>query len=1062
MTYSQNNQFSSRRFSPTRSDRPCLICDDIKGKCRIISDDLVLCMTHPTDAELVGWRYLGETKGSYYAGKYVKERQESKSERLVRQETNRRLRSAQQKAERERLAKLPDAAQRDRQFNGYCQKLVLNASDKLDLQRRGLTEREILKLGAKSIKAGYIVPIRNPQGQILSAQIRLRDAESGRYRWHKPFGIDARQQNGELPLAFHAYLPAQLERIVLAEGTGVKPFLAAKFRKCSAIGASSGQFVSCKATLIAYLQDLGASPALTRLEYAIDAGDVVNKQVMRRHENNLDFLVELGYAIDVLWWGQFTKDDDDLDELPNDSNIELLTVEQFFEIAKYKPKAKFAPFQWLQDKLFPKPKAKGFARSLQVTSPALEYKSGTRLETWRNSLQAHKHVLDASATGGGKSHDAGLLSPEMFDGIDRIIYVSNDSRNVTTETLQEWQMLPARHNGLTDRSGKLRRAKQGDDLHVSSNCSRTGAIAALRNKAISDTSIVCETCPLLNACRHASGDGYGFRHQRAKAFKSSILRSHPSSLPSPEEYDYSKTLLVWEEVGESLSTIRQISVDRADIDAAIAKLSRTDIENRQQVIDLLNKLHHQLANKARFGLDYNKIKEAIPELVDSSLLADLLQPDLSILDTIDGIADSEFDLVKGKDKRELARLNSLLKSATTLHAVEIEQRIDREVLKQWLTEFIDILSGNIQHGDLYIQRGKLSVSLLESRLRDIAGKAASNLYLDATISQTDLELRLGYGVRVIKQEVQVLSSPVIFQVANIGRMGMQRGKEQTRQAEAIASHLRDLDPTTKVIDFKKFTTADGVWFRDSRGSNDFKDAKTFVVTGTPCSNIAALRAEYAVLTGSHPTDSDLDFAAFVDRHILANVRQCFGRKSGNRFHDGDKIYFLSDFDLGDILHHQIKASDITPDAMSKLEGLKSQVLQRINRAISESVDLLAASERQVADWLGLKRGTFIYHAKWINPLLKSLYSNLIQDLNENADLSTETLPEQSDLDLVKFWTGATERFLADDVSINSTLECIIEFFAEHIPQYLHHFVVKRLSVQARSHLFSTLAVFATN
>jgi len=208
---------------------------------------------------------------------------------------------------------------------------------------------------------------------------------------------------------------------------------------------------------------------------------------MRRHENNLDFLVELGYAIDVLWWGQFTKDDDDIDELPNDSNIELLTVAQFFEIAKYKPKAKFAPFQWLQDKLFPKLKAKGFAISPQVISPALEYKSGTRLETWRNSLQAHKHVLDASATGGGKSHDAGLLSPEMFDGIDRIIYVSNDSRNVTTETLQEWQMLPARHNGLTDRSGKLRRAKQGDDLHVSSNCSRTGAIAALRNKAISDT-----------------------------------------------------------------------------------------------------------------------------------------------------------------------------------------------------------------------------------------------------------------------------------------------------------------------------------------------------------------------------------------------------------------------------------------------------------------------------------------------------------------------------------------------------------------------------------------------
>ena len=551
----QNNQYSSGKFSPTRSDRPCPICDDIKGKCRTISDDLVLCMTYPTNVDLSGWHYLGETKGSYYAGKYVRERQESETERQQRQETNRRLNASQQKSERERFAKLPDATQRDRLFQGYFQKLNLNESDISDLQRRRLTEPEIGLLGAKSIKAGYIVPIRNPQGQILGAQIRLRDVDSGRYRWHKLYGIDARQQNGELPLAFHAYMPKILDRVVLVEGTGVKPFLAAKIRKCSAIGASSGQFVSCKETLISYLLDIGANPTLTKLEYAIDAGDVINKQVMRRHENNLDFLVELGYNIDVLWWGQFNKDDVDIDELSDHANIQLLTIVQFFEIAKYKPTAKLAPFQWLQNKLFPKLKAKGFARSHQITSPALEYKSGTRLETWRNSLQSHKHVLDASATGMGKSHDAGLLRPELLDGIDKIIYVSNDSRNVTTETLQEWQMLPARHRGLTDKNGKLRRANYSDDLHTKSNCSRTGAIAALRNKAISNTRIVCETCPLLNACRHSSGDGFGFRHERAIAFKSNILRSHPASLPSPDDYDYSKTLLVWEEVGESFVTM---------------------------------------------------------------------------------------------------------------------------------------------------------------------------------------------------------------------------------------------------------------------------------------------------------------------------------------------------------------------------------------------------------------------------------------------------------------------------------------------------------------------------
>ena len=177
---------------------------------------------------------------------------------------------------------------------------------------------------------------------------------------------------------------------------------------------------------------------MTRLEYAIDAGDIANPSVMRRHEKNLDFLAELDFSMDVLWWGQVAKTDNDIDELSSDSAIQLLTVEQFFQIANYLPKPKFSPFYWLRDKIFPKAKAKGFTnksqvrRSPQTVLPQFEYASGTRLETWQNSLINNKHILDASATGTGKSYDAGRLRPELFAGVERIIYISNDSRNVTT------------------------------------------------------------------------------------------------------------------------------------------------------------------------------------------------------------------------------------------------------------------------------------------------------------------------------------------------------------------------------------------------------------------------------------------------------------------------------------------------------------------------------------------------------------------------------------------------------------------------------------------------------
>jgi len=1062
---SLNNQYSSRKFSPTKGNNPCPICDDIKGKCRVASDnqDFVLCMTHPSDVGLPDWKYLGETNGSYFAGKYVRKHPESDSERQERHASNLRLRMAQQKAKRDGLSKLPDAAQRDRLYQGYLQKLDLDSLDKADLVSRGLSELEIMHLGAKSTSSGYILPIKNPLGQILGFQIRLRDAHSGRYRWHKPFGISAQQQNGELPLAFHGDLQVDCQRVVLVEGTGVKPYLASKLRGCVAIGASGGQFVASKVTLQSYFDSIGAKPDLTRLEYAIDAGDIANPSVMRRHEKNLDFLAELDFAVDILWWGQVAKTDDDIDELSSGAAIQLLTVEQFFQIAHYLPKPKFSPFSWLRDKIFPKKTAKGFTskaqvrRSPQSVLPQFEYASGTRLETWQNLLISNKHILDASATGTGKSYDAGRLRPEMFAGVERIIYISNDSRNVTTSTLQDWAILPARHSGLTNKSGKLRRAKSGESLETKANCSRTGAISALRDKAIADTKIICETCPLLNACRGSSGDGFGFRHQRAIAFNSKILRSHPASLPSPTEFDYSKTLLVWEEVSESLSTMRQVSVTREDVDRAIAVISRSSLDHKQQIIDVLNKLHGLLGDKSYHGLGFHGIKSAIPEIIDTALLAALLKPDLSILDTVDGIADSEFDNAKGKDKRELARLNSLLKQSTTLNSYEIEKKIDCEVLKQWLVEFLDILSGAISHGDLHIQYEKLTVSLLDERLRDIAHRSAANLYLDATIDVTDLEMRINASVHRIKQAGELVM-PQIFQVHNLGRLGMQRREEKTAKVEAIINHLTSLDPTTRVIDFKKFAKSDahGFWFRDSRGSNDFKNAKTFVIVGTPCANIAMLRADYVAMTGLHPIDKDPDFAAFIDRHILATVQQCLGRKAGDRFNQGDVIYFLSDFDLGDIPHTLIKSGDITPEAMSNLELLQLKVAQVINSVTDGGFDLLNASQRQLCQYFDISRGVLLHHLDWINPLLDTLYNQLIQDFNENL----VSLTDSSDLEVVDLWAGTTELFLAEEIPIKETLAGIVEFFAEHIPNYLHSHVLARLSADARYKLFSTLAVLA--
>ncbi|MEA5489934.1 hypothetical protein, partial [Pseudanabaena sp. CCNP1317] len=174
--------------------------------------------------------------------------------------------------------------------------------------------------------------------------------------------------------------------------------------------------------------------------------------------------------------------------------------------------------------------------------------------------------------------------------------------------------------------------------------------------------------------------------------------------------------------------------------------------------------------------------------------------------------------------------------------------------------------------------------------------------------------------------------------------------------------------------------------------------------------------------------------------------------------DGDVIYFLSDFNLGDMPHTLIKSGDITADAMSNLELLQLKVAQVINAVADGGFDLLNASQRQLCKYFDIPRGVLLYHFDWIKPLLDTLYNQLIHSFNENLVLLTDS----ADLAIVDLWVGTTELFLAEEIPIKETLTGIFEFFAQHIPRYLHDYVLARLSAQARHKLFSTLAVLAVN
>ncbi len=76
-----------------------------------------------------------------------------------------------------------------------------------------------------------------------------------------------------------------------------------------------------------------------------------------------------------------------------------------------------------------------------------------------------------------------------------------------------------------------------------------------------------------------------------------------------------------------------------------------------------------------------------------------------------------------------------------------------------------------------------------------------------------------------------------------------------KRINAVVSQLRADNPGVKIstIDYKK-NGADGAWWVDSRGFNDFESSDILVLIGTLTPNLSALSAEFTVLYGRAPIE----------------------------------------------------------------------------------------------------------------------------------------------------------------------------------------------------------------
>lgn len=693
-----------------------------------------------------------------------------------------------------------------------------------------------------------------------------------------------------------------------------------------------------------------------------------------------------------------------------------------------------------------------------------KYNPGERLNVWTaaNHL-GYTHILDTSDTGLGKSFDAGRLTPEQFPDAKQIIYVSKEHRNPTTSTLKHgWSDLEARHNGLyRDEFGRLRRVDKDQPYVIPPNCGRNGTISALRAKNIpgADTAgIVCQTCPNYEPCK--AGAVFGFLHERAITLQQTRFRAHPASLPSPEEFGHKQVVLVWEEAGEIVKSHRSIEVRVDDVRTAIADLAVKRPDIFDQLRSLLTALQPYLVGDKKqpnlYGWKDAQIRSALPnpvkQVVSNGNVSGILTLDVTaIREALKFDLDAFLDAGK-EDGFSLADLPRWVRKKLSDSDRHTAERINRELPLNWLPDFLDVLVGNVV-GSLRIQHGFLTITIGDDRQQRIADDAGCNIYLDATLTATDLARTLGISeseILVVQQRVQPSANLEIIQIATLGRLGLtQRSDYCQERVDALVAQIQSDNPGEgAVIDFKRHTKkGDGTrhWWVDSRGVNDLENCITLILVGTPCPNLGELEAEFTVVYGRSPVEgkdqvkyplqvlgqpspdlqpyfevevsADPDFREFCRRRILAAYHQAIGRLRAHR-RSGDKlkIYILADYPL-DFPVQLVKASQITLEAATKIE--------RVEMAIRGAVQQLKDSGQKITQQaIAAVTGYSQQHIS----RFKSLLIFLLRDSNSKMSKNCEPPPDNPLTPDEVLWQGQTYFPLLANESPNDRLDGVLNTF----------------------------------
>lgn len=575
-----------------------------------------------------------------------------------------------------------------------------------------------------------------------------------------------------------------------------------------------------------------------------------------------------------------------------------------------------------------------------------------------------KNVFLNWQTGEGKSH--------IVSKLNCIIYLDTNYKNPSIPELKNAPYLtPRTYYGLYSVNGQIVvdpdekiREKAEDNNYpeiyklADSNCILKPAFRTLQNKGYraEENNLPCQKCLFKKNCTFVEGK---FKRETRNDISEIIAygqgRMHPSQLTSQKLEKLSDFSLVWEEVG-NLPTTNDYYFCESDLKDLHFQLSQASPEiiephKKDKLLNTISRLIYLLnPDTAKeiteyqgkyYGLTHDNFQEIF---TSTSIGVDF--DNAEYLSLITFLIPNINDLMPNTNYQTEKLSYGDRQWQSAKHGAEryMREQLRLELFKkleQIGTNPLFLLDAILDINQDYILSTQkietknshywtLAVTTPNNHYSEMAKQAKFNLFLDATITETQIKAIFNLEnepLITVSTEKSLLDNLNIFKI-NIEGLGSNDWSNSALERVKTGIELiKSENPRLKiaVICPKKYAhqlNTDFWYGKHDRGTNELMDYDAIIFCGTPFINVGAVQREYQILF-NHKEDKPT-FEQFYHQKIYELRMQGLGRSRSQHFKNKQlhQFYLTTNEDLSYLKETGCNYQEIDGEILSPELGKK--------------------------------------------------------------------------------------------------------------------------------------------